>query len=228
MSTVNNDSTTNPYSGLGFNTTSKDKVGKGSDALDQKAFLMLLTTQMKNQDPLKPMDSTQFVSQLAQFSQVSGVQEMNTSLSALTSSMKSSAVLDGASLVGRYVLLEGDEAQLAEEGTVVGGVKTPTGATSITVNVRNESGELVRTMQMTPTEGTTLFSWDGKQESGAAAEPGKYTFDALASVNGKSTGATTMVADLVSSVSIDSSTYALKLNTTTSGAVTLADVRQVF
>lgn len=228
MSTVQNDPKTNPYAGLGFDTASKDKVGKGSDTLDQKAFLMLLTTQMKNQDPLKPLDSTQFVSQLAQFSQVSGVQEMNTSLSALTSSMKSSAVLDGAALVGRYVLLEGDEAALAEEGTVVGGVKTPTGATSLNVNVRNEAGELIRTMEVAPTEGTALFSWDGKEESGAAAEPGVYTFDAIASVNGKSTAATTMVADLVSSVSIDSSTYALKLNTAGSGSVDLADVRQVF
>ena len=189
---------------------------------------MLLTTQLKNQDPLKPLDSTQFVSQLAQFSQVSGVQEMNTSLHALTSSLKSSAVLDGAALVGRYVLLEGDSATLAEDGSIVGGVATPAGATSITVNVRNASGELVHSMQVAPTEGTTLFSWDGVQQDGTRAAPGSYRFDALASDGSRTGAATMMVADLVGSVSIDPSTYALQLNTATGGPVTLAEVRQVF
>jgi flagellar basal-body rod modification protein FlgD len=228
MSTIQNDRTTNPYAGLGFGTTAPDAKGKGDDSLDQQDFLMLLTTQLRNQDPLKPLDSSQFVTQLAQFSQVSGVQEMNSSLAALTAGMKSSAVLDGASLVGRYVLLEGDSASLASEGSIVGGVTTPTGATSITVNLRNEGGELVRTLQVTPTEGTTLFSWDGIANDGTTAPPGKYTIDATATVAGANKAADTLVADLVSSVSIDPATFSLKLNTPGTGSVTLADVRQVF
>ena len=126
MSTIQNDATTNPYAGLGLATTAAAKPGRGDDSLDQQDFLMLLTTQLRNQDPLKPLDSSQFVTQLAQFSQVSGVQEMNASLASLTAGMKSSAVLDGASLVGRYVLLEGNRAALAADGTIAGGVTTPT------------------------------------------------------------------------------------------------------
>jgi flagellar basal-body rod modification protein FlgD len=228
MSTVQNDRTTNPYAGLGFGTTGARVAGKGDDTLDQQDFLMLLTTQMKNQDPLKPLDSTQFVSQLAQFSQVSGVQEMNASLAALSTSMKSSAVLDGASLVGRYVLLEGDRAALATDGTIVGGVTTPKDATSITVNVRNAGGELVRSMQLAPTAGTTLFSWDGLAADGTQAPAGPYTIDAAAVVSGASQAADTLIADLVASVSIEPGTFALRLNTPGAGAVTLADVRQVF
>ncbi len=228
MSTVQNETATNPYAGLGFNTAKAGAAAKGEDSLNQQDFLMLLTTQLKNQDPLKPLDSTQFVTQLAQFSQVSGVQEMNASLAALTAGMKSSAVLDGAALVGRYVLLEGDGATLAADSPIVGGVTTPTGATSITVNVRNEGGELVRSMQVTPTEGTTLFSWDGVANDGSQAPAGKYRLDATATVAGASEAADTLVADLVSSVSIDSSTFSLSLNTAGSGPVTLADVRQVF
>lgn len=227
MSIVNND-TANPYAGLGFNTSAAGIAAAGDNSLDQQDFLMLLTTQLKNQDPLKPLDSTQFVSQLAQFSQVSGVQEMNTSLHALTSSMKSSAVLDGAALVGRYVLLDGDTAALGTEGSIVGGVTTPPGATSITVNVRNAGGELVHSMQVAPTEGTTLFSWDGTQRDGTIAAPGSYRFDAVASSGSRTEAAPMALADLVASVSIDASTYALQLNTASSGPVTLAEVRQVF
>ncbi len=228
MSTVQNDKATNPYAGLGFDTTRPEAKGKGDSTLDQQDFLMLLTTQLKNQDPTKPLDSTQFVAQLAQFSQVSGVQEMNASLAALTAGMKSSAVLDGAALVGRYVLLEGDSAPLARDGTIVGGVTTPKGASSITVNVRNAGGELVRTMQLAPTEGTTLFSWDGLTADGTAAPAGQYRIDATATVSGANQAADTLVADLVASVSMDPRTYALTLNTPSAGPVTLADVRQVF
>lgn len=228
MSIVQNDTTTHPYAGLGVGTTGAGAAGKGDTSLDQQDFLMLLTTQLKNQDPLKPLDSTQFVTQLAQFSQVSGVQEMNASLAALTAGMKSSAVLDGASLVGRYVLLEGDSATLTGDGAIVGGVTTPTGATSITVNLRNEDGELVRSMQLAPTAGTTLFSWDGLANDGSAAPASKYTIDAAATVAGASQAAATLVADVVSSVSIDPATFSLRLNTPGAGPVTLAEVRQVF
>lgn len=214
--------------GLGFGTSGTVAAGKGDNSLDQQDFLMLLTTQLRNQDPLKPLDSTQFVTQLAQFSQVSGVQEMNASLASLTAGMKSSAVLDGTSLVGHYVLLEGDSALLAEDGQVAGGVATPEGATSITVNLRNESGELVRSMQLAPTAGTTLFSWDGIASDGTAAPAGRYRVDATATVAGTSRAADTLVADLVTSVSIDAGTYGLTLNTPGAGPRTLADVRQVF
>ncbi|HQW09751.1 MAG TPA: flagellar hook assembly protein FlgD [Steroidobacteraceae bacterium] len=228
MSTVQNDTATSPYAGLGFNTSKPGAAGQGDDSLDQQDFLMLLTTQLKNQDPLKPLDSTQFVTQLAQFSQVSGVQEMNASLAALTAGMKSSAVLDGASLVGRYVLLKGNHATLSDGGVIVGGVTTPTGATSITVSLRNEGGELVRSMQLTPTADTTLFNWDGRANDGTVAPSGRYTLDATATVSGVSQATDTLIADLVSSVSIEPGTFALTLNTPGAGAVTLADVRQVF
>lgn len=228
MSTIQADRSTNPYAGLGFDTVQAGATGKGDASLDQQDFLMLLTTQLKNQDPLKPLDSTQFVSQLAQFSQVSGVQEMNASLASLTAGIKSSAMLDGASLVGRYVLLEGSRATLAADGSIVGGVATPTGATSVTVNVRNAGGELVRTLQVAPTDGTTLFSWDGTASDGMTAPPGVYSIDATATVAGVNQAADTLIADLVASVSIDSGTYALTLNTAGAGPVTLADVRRVF
>lgn len=225
---VQNEAATHPYAGLGVGTSGAGAAGKGDNTLDQQDFLMLLTTQLRNQDPMKPLDSTQFVTQLAQFSQVSGVQEMNASLAALTAGMKSSAVFDGASLVGRYVLLEGDSAMLAEEGTIVGGVATPKGATAVTVNVHNADGELVRTLQVSPTDGMTLFSWDGLDGEGCAAPPGRYTIEAAATVSGASKAADTLVADLVSSVSIDPGTFALTLNTAGAGPVGLADVRQVF
>ena len=83
-------------------------------------------------------------------------------------------------------------------------------------------------MQLAPTEGTTLFSWDGLAADGTAAPAGQYRIDATATVSGANQAADTLVADLVASVSMDPRTYALTLNTPSAGPVTLADVRQVF
>jgi len=87
---------------------------------------------------------------------------------------------------------------------------------------------LLRSMQLTPTADTTLFNWDGRANDGTVAPSGRYTLDATATVSGVSQATDTLIADLVSSVSIEPGTFALTLNTPGAGAVTLADVRQVF
>lgn len=202
------------------------KAGQ-SATLDQDDFLQLMITQLTNQDPTKPLDPTQFVTQLAQFSQVAGVQEMNTSLETLTNSLRGSTVLDGASLVGRDVLVETDRATIAAGGSVNGAVELPAQASNLIVKIRNAGGELVRQMQVDTSAGGQ-FTWDGLQSNGTAAPAGTYTFDAVADVGGSPHSAAVMVADRVTSVSIDSRTYALTLNTSASGAVGLPDVRRVF
>src|SRR3954451_17623249 len=75
--------------------------------LDQKDFLQLMVAQLKNQDPFKPLDPSQYVGQLAQFSSVSGLASMNTQISSLTNSLRGNQVLDGASLIGRTVIAPG-------------------------------------------------------------------------------------------------------------------------
>lgn len=226
MSTIGDNGTN---AALALQSASSGIAGKlgQSATLDQDDFLQLMITQLTNQDPTKPLDPTQFVSQLAQFSQVAGVQEMNTSLETLTNSLRGSTVLDGASLVGRDVLIESDHVRIAAGGTVTGSVDLPAQARNLTVEVRSASGELVRRMQV-DVAAAGQFTWDGMQSNGTAAPAGTYTFDALVDVGGVAQSAPVMVADRVTSVSIDSTTYALTLNTSTGGPIGLADVRRVF
>src|SRR4051812_6621537 len=89
------------FSSLGLSKTTAAK----KQELGQGDFLRLMTEQLKNQDPLKPMESTQFLAQLAQFTSVQGIQNLNTSFGSLASSLTSNQALQGASLVGERVLV---------------------------------------------------------------------------------------------------------------------------
>ena len=95
--------------GTGAATASAAKR-KTANTLDITDFLRLMTTQLKNQDPLKPLDSTEFVAQLAQFGTVSGIQGMADTLGTLSTALRSSQALSGASLVGHQVLAQGTSA----------------------------------------------------------------------------------------------------------------------
>jgi len=200
-------------------TTKKDQLG-------QTEFLELMIAQLKNQDPFKAMDPSQFLGQLAQFGTVSGIQEMQSAFTQMSDSMRASQVLDGATMVGRDVLVASEDVQLGAEGSVRGALDVPTGATTVQINVLDSSGQLVR--RMTPSMGTGLndFTWDGTGDDGARLEPGEYTFEAVANVGGQNIELETLLADRVNSVTIDSA-KGLTLNTNGLGARSLSEVRRV-
>jgi len=196
------------------------------DQLGQTQFLELMIAQLKNQDPFKAMDPSQFLGQLAQFGTVSGIQEMQSAFTTLSESMRSSQVLDGATMVGREVLVASDAAGLGTEGSVRGAVEIPAGASSVQVNVRDAAGQLVRRMALPPTSGMTDFSWDGTTDNGVRASAGEYSFDIVANVGGRSTSLETLLASRVSSVTIDAG-RGLTLNTASLGSRALSEVRRV-
>lgn len=215
------------------NSTATSSTSKSSssgvekkDQLDQTDFLELMIAQLKNQDPFKAMDPNQFLGQLAQFSTVSGIQDMQTSFDTFSDSMRSSQVLEGATLVGREVLVDGEEAPLGAEGSVQGAVNVPTGATSVQVNVLDSAGQLVRRMSLPTSAGLTEFSWDGNLDNGTRAPAGEYAFEAIANVGGESSSLQTMLSVRVDSVTVDSRS-GLMLNTATLGSRTLNEVRRV-
>ena len=197
-------------------------------SLGIKDFISLMTTQLKYQDPTQPQDSTQFVAQLAQFSTVSGVQQMNTSITSLTDQLKSSQALNATSLVGHGVLVDASAMPITAGQSAYGAVDTPSSASNINVTVTDSSGQVVRHMSVPVQSGLSNFSWDGTNDSGQATASGTYNFSATANVAGKAVAATTLLASKVDSVTIDSSTNTLQLNTDSLGTVTLADVKQVF
>src|SRR5262249_56109641 len=103
MTTTNTNNTTDPYAFINGNKSSTPQTNNNGQ-LDQNAFLKLMIAQLKNQDPTKPQDPSEFMSQLAQFSQVTSTQNMQASIQTLTDSMRSTQVLNGTNLVGHDVL----------------------------------------------------------------------------------------------------------------------------
>jgi flagellar basal-body rod modification protein FlgD len=225
MTTTNTNNTTDPYAFINGNKTSTSNTK--SDTLDQNAFLKLMIAQLKNQDPTKPQDPTEFMSQLAQFSQVTSVQDMQTSIEALSDSMRSTQLLNGTSLVGHDILAKADTDTIDTGGTVTGAIDAPKGITSIKVVVKDSAGAEVRSFDLANVaEGLNNFTWDGKTNSGVAAPAGQYKFSTVATASGQTGALDPLLMSKVSSVTIDPASSALTLNTST-GAVGLADVRRV-
>jgi flagellar basal-body rod modification protein FlgD len=205
--------------GLASATARKDRLG-------QEQFLQLMIAQLKNQDPFKAMDPSEFLGQLAQFSTVSGIQDMQTSFASLAESMRSSQMLDGAAMIGREVLVTASDAVLGEEGSVLGAVDMPVGASEVAILISDASGQVVRTMRLPAGAGLTEFEWDGLKDDGTRAQAGEYALEAVANMDGAAYSLETLMSSRVSSVTIDTQ-RGLVLNTSTLGARSLADVRRV-
>jgi flagellar basal-body rod modification protein FlgD len=202
-------------------------AAKARDKLDQRSFLQLMIAQFRNQDPTKPQDPAQFLGQLAQFSTVSGIQDMQGSIGALSDSLRSSNVLSGAILVGHSVLAPSNEATRGATENVTGAIDIPAGTTSIQVTVKDAAGQLVRRFDVTAKEGLAEFTWDGVTDRGEAAAAGSYTLSADARVLGKNESLPVLINTKVDSVTIDPSTNNLVLNTRGLGAIPMSDVRRV-
>ena len=205
--------------------TKQGTVGK-KDQLGQGQFLELMVAQLKNQDPFKATDPSQFLGQLAQFGTVTGIQDMQKALGTLSDALRSSQVLGGSNLVGREVLLGANQLTLGDAGSIGGAVDVPTGASSVELNVRDASGQLVRHIQLPTSEGLNEFNWDGLSDNGSRAASGRYTLEAIARVGGQNTSLQTLLTDRVSSVTIDGN-QGLTLNTRALGTHALSDVRRV-
>ncbi len=206
-------------------------ISKKSE-LNQEDFLTLMITQLKNQDPFKPMDPAQYVGQLAQFSQVSGLADMNKQISSLTDSLRGNQVLDGAGLIGRTVMAQGNaiylpEAVEGEERGPQGLIHVPAGASAVQLVVKDASGALVKTQALDSSRGAQAFAWDGTTNDGGAAPAGAYRIEVVARVGDKNVSLATSVAARVSSVSLDPTTGGLVLDTETLGELAMGAVERV-
>ena len=223
MSTVNDIASAAAAAGIASAPTTKNK---GPNDLDVSDFLTLMTTQLQNQDPMKPLDSTAFVSQLAQFGTVSGVQSMQTSLSALSTALQSSQMLTGASLVGHSILASGDTVQYGG-GAINGQVTVPDGSSQVTLTVTDASGQTVRRIAMKPTAGDQAFTWDGKSDGGAQLPAGQYKIQVISTSGSTNESLSTYLDGTVRSVSLDASGTGLTVNTAELGPISLGSVREI-
>jgi flagellar basal-body rod modification protein FlgD len=181
--------------GLGVPTATK------KTDLGQTDFLNLMMTQLKNQDPTKPMDSTAFLGQLAQFGTVSGLQDLQTKFDTLSSSLVSNQALQAASLVGKDALVESSKAPLYPGGAVDGALNLPAATSGATVEIRDASNQVVAHIELgSQTAGLARFEWNGTTDSGTRAPPGVYNMVGSYLDGTKSTAATTLVYAPVDSV----------------------------
>ena len=217
MSTVRSATDALSQYAVGSNTKKKE--------LGQADFLRLMTEQLKNQDPLKPLEGSQFLGQLAQFSTVQGINGMQDALGAVASVMESDQTLRAAALVGHNALVDTDTVQL-QAGTGMSGEVVATGPGTITLEIVDASGQVV---DRVPVEaagaGNVAWSWDGTGSNGAVAPAGTYTIRAT---SGSGTGAqalSTRIAAHVDSVSIEAG--GLVLNLAGIGPQPLSSVRRI-
>lgn len=220
MTTVTG-TTDNPYAGYGLGVDNSKK----SAALGQADFLQLMTEQLKNQDPLKPLDSQQFLGQLAQFSTVQGIDQMNSAMGAMASVMENDQALRAAALVGHEALVDASSLGLAA-GKGVNGEIVATSAGPMQVEVVDGSGQVVRRMTVdAPSAGNVAFSWDGRDDNGDATPAGTYTVRATAGTGENAEALDVRVAAHIDSVSIEAS--GLVLNLAGMGSVPLSTVRRI-
>jgi flagellar basal-body rod modification protein FlgD len=193
----------------------------------QDRFLKLLVAQMRNQDPLNPLDNAQVTTQLAQISTVSGLDKLNESLSGLTTSLMSAQSAQSAALIGRQVYAAGSTISLAAAGNkATGAVDVKEAATSVSVVIADANGAVVRRMELGPRAvGTTTFEWDGKTDAGVKAPAGNYVFQ-VSAVRGNTAVATEPLS--VGKVSGVSVSGGMKLTLDNGGNVALNDIKRIF
>jgi flagellar basal-body rod modification protein FlgD len=186
----------------GTSASSSSSTSSTSGQNLQTTFLQLLVTQLQNQDPTNPMDSSQMTSQLAQIDTVTGVSQLNTSLTSLASQLSAGQNAQAALLIGSTVLAPSTAAFSVASGSGPElGVSLPAAASDVTLTIKNSSGSTVRTVDLgAESAGTTTYTWDGKDNSGNTVADGKYTVTAAATVNGSAGTATALVAGTVQSV----------------------------
>jgi flagellar basal-body rod modification protein FlgD len=219
MSTVQE--TSNVSSLFGASRNASD-----STQATQDRFLSLLVAQMKNQDPLNPLDNAQVTSQMAQLSTVQGIENMNNSLEALAASLGTNQMAQAANLIGRGVLVPGDTIRPAEFEDIIG-FELSRPADTVKVDIFDAAGDLVRSLNLGAREdGVNVLAWDGLTNSGTAAPDGQYRFKVEAIQGGQPLSSTALHLGLVSSVSQGS--QGVQLNLLGDEHVSYADIRQIF
>jgi len=200
-------STTYGNLGLGVpkDTTKKSDLG-------QQDFLTLMTTQLRNQDPFKPLDSGEFLGQLAQFGTVSGLATLQTSFDSLKTSLVSNQALQAASLVGRAALVDSSTMAIRDGQAVAGAVDLPDSTSALNITVRDSTGQVVRTIPLgAHGTGQAQFVWDGKTDSGADAPADKYTFSADYRSGTATAAGTVSLAATIDSVKVTSDGFSVEL-----------------
>ena len=188
-------------------------------------FLKLLVTQMRNQDPLNPMDNAQVTSQMAQLNTVSGINKLNDSLAGLSALYQSSQTLQASGMIGRNVLAEGTALPM-KGGIAVGGFELTDSADKVVVTIKDAAGNVLDSIDMgSQKAGVANFGWDGKTSAGDSVADGTYQFSVKATLSGDSISVKPLALGMVSSVTLGS--QGPSLNVEGLGALLVSQIKQI-
>jgi flagellar basal-body rod modification protein FlgD len=219
-------STVGDVSGTALDQYQIKNQGTANKELGKNEFLNLLVAQLNNQNPLEPQGNGEFIAQLAQFSQVEGIEKLNTSMGSLLSGYQSSQALQASSLVGRKVIVPSDKAVVDTSESFKASLVLPVSSSNVYVNVYDTAGSVVSRINMgEQAAGNVSFIWDGKDASGNLLPPGTYKFEAQATYEGETKGLYTMLPANVDSVVLGGSE--LMLNLAGLGSVPLSQVQVI-
>lgn len=235
MSTI--DTNGNDLAALGL-ALPEQKVEKAK--LGQEAFFELMLTQLNNQNPMEPMENGEFLGQIAQFSTVSGIQDLQESFASLSNALTSNQALQASSLIGRTVLIDTVDskgkvsASLTEDASIVGAIGIPVSTEQVMVNITDSSGQLVRQLNLGEQKaGELVFAWDGTiteatdDAEAVMADPGQYKFSATVLYEGKPEGVVMLIADIVSSVTLGKNGEGMKVNLTDNGSLDFGEIKRI-
>jgi flagellar basal-body rod modification protein FlgD len=205
-------------------------VAKKTGQLDpDDAFLKLMLEQLKNQNPLSPQDSSQYLSQLAQMSSAQGISQINTSIGALTSAMYASQTLQASAIVGRNVLTSGNTVNLRAGQSASGAVNLPVATNGGFVQIFDANGAFVRQLPLgSQPAGFASFTWDGKATDGTVMPAGTYQIQGGYSDGTNSTAADTLIATRVVSVALSNDGKQAQITTDDGQQLGLTDIKAIF
>jgi flagellar basal-body rod modification protein FlgD len=201
---------------------------KPVNQMGKQDFLTLFTAQLKNQNPLDPMQNEAFVAQLAQFSQLEATTNMSSSMDKLVSTMGGDKLLTASNLIGRRVAVDNSPVSVTQGQSTSASIQLPQGASGLVINVLDSSGGIVTQLNGgARTPGTFNFTWDGTDSTGNPAPSGTYSFTANAVVNGKNQSVTVNTLATVQSVTTSPSDGSISLNLVGGKTLPLSQVTQI-
>lgn len=200
-----------------------------ADELGQEDFMTLMVAQLENQDPTKPMDNFQFLSQIAQFGTVSGIQDMQLGLESLSSALLSNQAMQAADMVGRDVVTGSNVGTLGAEGELNADIELPQPAGNLTLYVQDAAGRLVLAQPVgAAPAGKFNFHWDGTNDSGERVPAGQYRLSAEALIAGQNRAVNVYAHQRVESVTVDQAGAGVQLNLASGSQVGFNEITRIF
>lgn len=200
-----------PVSGIGSTQNSAEKT---TQTMGKEDFLKLLVTQLRNQDPLQPMESTEFAAQLAQFSSVEQLTNVNSKLETMLKYEESLNNAQAIGLIGKTVRASGNTVTLQEGSGTELHYTLSKDASDVTINIYDKEGKLVKSQNVGGQQaGNQSYIWDGADAAGNPSPPGNYRFEVKAKdAKGNDVAATTLMEGMVTGITFKGGVAYLTIN----------------